>query len=281
MKGRTTLRWGLVLFGGGIAAVALRRRQLERETAGRIEALRSAATARRSDYQVGDVAALPAPVRRYFEAVLEEGQPPVHTVKLDQRGEFRLGGRDGAWKPMTATQQFTTEPPGFVWDADIAVFPRVPVRVVDAYEFGRGSLRAMLLSTLSVAEAGPSPAMNESELQRYLGEAVWFPTALLPGGDVAWDAIDDQSARATIEDRGNEASLVFHFDDDGLVNRVTTRERYRQESDSVAPWTGYFEDYECHSGMRIPTRAAVEWNLPDGDFPYWRARVTSVKHHYA
>lgn len=150
--------------------------------------------------------------------------------------------------------------PGFVWDADIEVFPRVSVRVVDAYEFGDGSLRAMLLSTLSVAEAEPSPAMNESELQRYLGEAVWFPTALLPSADVEWDSIDDQSARATIEDQGNRASLVFHFDDEGLVKQVTSQERYRQETDDFVPWTGYFEDYEWHDGMRIPTTAAVEWN---------------------
>jgi hypothetical protein len=30
--------------------------------------------------------------------------------------------------------------------------------------------------------------------------------------------------------------------------------------------------------MTVPTDAEVEWNLPDGDRPYWRARLTEIEH---
>lgn len=274
-------RFVTVFLVVGIAVVVSMKRRLDCKTQSRVEELRTAVEARPGEsYQSSDVADVPAPVRGYFATVLEEGQPLVHTVELEQRGEFRLGGRDGSWKPMTATQHYTVDPPGFLWDADIKMVPWVPVRVVDAYEFGSGSLRAMLLSALPVAESEPSPAMNEAELQRYLGEAVWFPTALLPSAGVTWKGIDDQSARAVIEDHGNRASLVFHFDEEGLVERVTAAERYRQDVDGYAPWTGYFEDYQWYNGLYLPTAAAVEWNLPDGDFSYWRADITSITHHH-
>jgi hypothetical protein len=119
--------------------------------------------------------------------------------------------------------------------------------------------------------------MNEGELLRYLAEAVWFPTALLPSAGVEWEAIDDRAARATLEDEANTASLVFHFDAEGLVERVTG-ERYRQEDDAVAPWIGTFDAYEWRDGFRIPTRASVAWELSDGPLPYWRAQIESVEY---
>jgi len=157
--------------------------------------------------------------------------------------------------------------------------PEVPYR--SQLKRGKGSLRAKVLSTIPVATAASSPEMGQRELLRYLAEAVWFPTALLPTAGVEWEPIDNHSARATIEDQGHTASLVFHFDDAGLVERVSTSARYRQEDDDVAPWTGYFENYQWHDEMRIPTTASVVWNLSDGDLPYWQARITTVDYRPA
>ena len=228
-------------------------------------------------FEPGDVEALPAPVRRYFETVLDEGQPHVRTVRLEQVGEFRLGGADAGWKPLEATQHYTVDPPGFVWDATIDVAPLLPARVVDAYAHGEGYLRGKLLSTITVVDVGPDPEMNESELVRYLAETPWFPTALLPAAGVEWEPIDERSARATLEHDGNEASVVFHFDDENLIERVTTG-RYRQEDDAMAPWEGRFWAYEQHNGMRIPTEAEVAWDLPAGEVSYWRARIEAIEY---
>lgn len=120
--------------------------------------------------------------------------------------------------------------------------------------------------------------MNAGELVRYLGEAVWFPTALLPANGVEWEAIDDDSAKATLEHEGVSASLVFHFNERDEVERVTT-ERYRQEDDSFVPWTGRFSHYEVRNGRRIPTDATVEWNPSEGDLRYWRASIERIEHH--
>lgn len=234
----------LTVFG----VVMLGKVRLGRDIASRVDTLLLAATPSPSKkYHSTDIRELPEPVTRYFDAVLEEGQEHVRSVQLEQRGEFRMGGRSGSWKPMRATQDYTTSPPGFVWDATIEVVPFIPARVVDAYERGKGSLRARVLSTIPVATADSSPEMDEGELLRYLGEAVWFPTALLPTAGVGWEPSDDHSARATIKDCGNTASLVFHFD-----------------------------DYQWHDGLCIPMKASVEWHLPSGDLSYWRARLTAI-----
>lgn len=239
-------------------------------------------TYRRSNDQFlqKEVTTLPTPVRQYFEHVLREGQPYIRTVHLRQSGKFRLGDSDPKWRSFTASQHFTTQPPGFVWVAKIDIFPLLPACVVDLFKRGEGLLRATLLGLIPVASAGPNPELNESELVRYLAEAVWFPTALLPTQGVKWEPIDEHSARATIENEDVTASLVFYFDEQNEVAQVTT-ERYRQEENDYATWTGYFREYEEHHGVRIPTEAEVKWELPEGDLPYWRAVIEDITYQTA
>lgn len=259
-----------------LGIIGYRRRQFDREIEDTVESLLAGAESTGHDTEDStDWAELPAPVRRYFDTALVDTDREIRTVRLRQRGEFRLGGRDAAWRPLEATQHVRVSPPGFVWDAQIDVLPLVPARVIDSYSDGDGTLEARLLSVLPVATAGPSDEMNEGELVRYLAEAVWYPTALLPANGVEWTGIDDRSAMATLEHDGTTASVVFHFDDNDEVSRVTT-DRYRQEADAYAPWTGYFRNYENHDGRHVPTAATVEWNLPDGDLEYWRATVTEL-----
>jgi hypothetical protein len=272
-------RWAVRLGLAAIGVVALQSLRFRRRIDRRVDSLLAAAESLdHGTFEPAGDDSLPAPVRRYFETVLNDRQAPVRSVRLEQRGEFRLGDRTSAWKPMRATQHYTIDPPGFLWVADIDLLPRLPVRVLDSYERGQGQLQARVLSTIPLAAARPDPGLNEGELQRYLGEAVWFPVALLPTAGVQWEAIDETSARATLEDGETSTSLVFHFDEDDLVERVSSETRYRQADDSYHPWTGYFTDYEIHDGLRIPTEATVEWNLPEGELPYWRARLTEIEY---
>jgi hypothetical protein len=221
-----------------------------------------------------DLDGLPEPVGRYFATVLTEGQPYVRRVRLRQSGEFRTGDAADSWKPFTAIQHFTTDPPGFVWDAKIEMVPLVSVRVVDMYKNGEGALRAKVLSTLSVVDEGPGVEMNSGELLRYLAETVWFPTALLPGEGVEWTLIDGESARATLTHRGTTVSLVFHFNSRNEVDRVFAESRYRSVDD-------YFRNYQVRNGMLIPIEGEVEWNLPEGNLPYWRGYLEEIEYEPA
>lgn len=270
---------GLLLGCLGVAGLGLGflRRRFRRAIDARLEALDTASTPQAGRYHPDEVATLPGPVRRYFQTVLEPGQTYATSVRLHQSGSFRLGDAESPWRSMDATQHYTTNPPGFVWDASIEVLPMVRARVLDAYVDGSGVLDARVLSALQVANAGPNPEMNESELLRYLAEAVWFPTALLPNRGVEWESVDSTAARATLAHRDLTVSAVFRFGDDGLVERVTA-DRYREADDEHAAWTGYFRSYERRNDRLIPTAAEVEWNLANGDLPYWRATIDRIDH---
>jgi hypothetical protein len=219
-------------------------------------------------------------VRRYFHQALRDGLPLISQTYLVQKGGFRTRPEVEGWAKLSARQAFSSAPRAFVWDAKIAMAPAVSVRVCDAYRNGGGAMRAALFSMIRLADIGGSREINQGALMRYLAEAVWFPTALLPSQGVAWEAIDENRARATITDAGNTVSLEFSFNDDGEIVSVYSPARHREVGGAYipTPWEGRFADYIDVNGYRVPIEAEVVWHLPEGVFPYWRAMIVEI--HY-
>jgi len=222
------------------------------------------------------LADLPEPVARYFAFALTPGQPLVRGARIEHAGEFR-GALDAAWSPFTSVQHFAMDPPAFAWDARIRMAPGVTAHVLDTYRRGQGSVLARLAGLLTVADEGGTPEIAEAALMRYLAEAAWFPTALLPGGGVTWEAVDDASARATLTDAGVSATVTFHFDAEGRITGASA-ERFRDAQDGRSPWGGHFRDYRLMDGMQIPTEGEVYWTLPEGTLTYWRGRIVRAEY---
>ena len=248
----------------------------------RIEAARTPPAPGTAIHRVEDLAGLPAPVQRYFRAVLAANQPLVAAATLEHTGTFDMGKDAAQWKPFTSTQRVVTRPPGFDWDARIAVMPGVAVHVHDAYVAGAGLLRASVLGLVPVADLQGSGDLAQGELMRYLAEAAWYPTALLPSQGVHWEAIDAHSARATLADGGTWVSLVFRFGDDGLIDTVRADARGRTIANTViaTPWMGRFWNYAVRDGMRIPLDGEVAWVMPEGPKPYWRGHVDQIRYEF-
>ena len=234
-------------------------------------------------YAYEDTLGLPDPVRRYFRAVLEEGQPAVAAARLAHNGYFNMDDGRDHWKRFTSTQLIVTRRPGFHWTARISMVPGLHVFVRDGYIAEKGILHAKLLGLLTVAQLGDTPEIAQSELMRFLAEAVWYPTLLLPGYGVRWQPIDESSAKATFEDGANTVSLDFSFDDEGLITTVQAQERFRAVDGKLVPtlWQGKFSAYSWRDGMRIPMQGEVAWLLADGPRPYWRGSLTGVSYEWA
>ncbi|HZS01109.1 MAG TPA: DUF6544 family protein [Chloroflexota bacterium] len=225
---------------------------------------------------------LPAPVQRYFRRVLTDGQPLVRSARLVQAGQFRVQASERGWRPLRAVQIVATAPPGFLWDARIAVGPGLSVRVRDAYVDGAASMYGEMAALFTLIDQHDRGELRAGALQRYLAEAAWFPTALLPSQGVAWTPIDDRAALATLADGATTVSLEFRFNDADEIASIFTPARYREVGGRYepTPWLGEYRSYREQHGMAIPTEAEVRWVLPDGDYPYARPRIAKIDYAF-
>lgn len=252
-----------------------------RDVDARLALLEAATPATRSQrFDDEELKTLPPVVRRYLSQALNMNQPLVRRLYLEQTGTFNRSNTPMAeqWEPFTARQRVATKRPGFVWDAAIRVSPGITVRVVDAYVAGVGSLQPSVFGLIDLAGSQGNSDIARSELIRYFAEAVWYPTVLLPSQGVRWTPVDDHSAQATLSDGPLTVNLLFRFNADGMVERISSTERSALLDGVMVPmpWEVRLSGYQVQAGMRVPLEAEVAWLTPGGPWPYWRGKIEKL-----
>jgi hypothetical protein len=215
--------------------------------------------------------------------VLKEGVPIISAAIIEISGTFNMSATGEQWKPFKSRQRVSTRRPGFLWDAQISMLPGLTVRVVDSYIAGKGLLHAALLGLFTMADISGDGEIARGEFMRFFAEAAWYPTALLPGQGVRWEALDDRSANATIVDGPLTLTLLFRFNDAGLIDsfRAEARGGVVGKETVMAPWEGSWSNYRTRDGMTVPFTGEVAWMRPEGRKPYFVGTVTSLTYQFS
>lgn len=222
-----------------------------------------------------DLAELPALIRAFAERNGARAGGPK-TVLLLQEAEMRLDPEQ-AFFAIDASQSFGTRQPGFVWSASGWMMSMVPVSVVDLYVDGVGTLEARIGGAITVAH-GTGEEMAIGEAMRYLAEIPFNPDAILNAPDLRWAQTGPDTIKVSLETSAGPAEVSFGFDSSGDIIEVSAPNRPRDVGGSSipTPWIGRFSNYEQIGDYRIPRDGEVAWLLPEGEFVYWRGRMTSL-----
>lgn len=217
---------------------------------------------------------LPAPVKRWLENSGIMGKEKIHTVQLNQRGVMRLQPDQEQWMEAEAEQLFTIDKPGFIWKVRTSM-AGIPVIGRDLFVDGQGSMEIRLVGTFPMVKVSNNKKINESTLQRFLGEIVWFPSAAL-SPYIKWEHVDEHSAKAIMSYGGTTGSAVYHFNDQGDLVKFTAP-RYKDIIDAApTDWVATVMDTQVVNGLRIPTRLEAAWLLEKGPFTWYKFEIFDV-----
>ncbi len=220
---------------------------------------------------------LPEPVQRYMNYTGVVGKPWINTVRIKYSGQFRMAA-DKPWLPIRAEQFYTTNPPGFVWNAQLKMAGLWLMRGHDTYKAGHGHMFGKLAGFFTIFDAR-GEEMDQGSMLRYLNEMTWFPIALL-GDNITWQAVDDHAADVTFTDCGKRVTARLIFDDAGrLTNFITQRYRENKGKFSLDTWTTPMTEYGLLGGLNLPIRGQAVWKLPSGDLPYADLKLTEVEYN--
>lgn len=211
---------------------------------------------------------LPEPVQRYFRHVLKDGQPYISYARLTHDGQFKAG-LDKDFTNIKGEQYFTTEKPGFIWKGTTAMFTARDMYVAD-----KGRLIVTLFSLYNVVD-GSGENFNEGELQRWLGESVWFPTNLLPNERNQWSPIDEHSAKLSFKYKSVSFDYIVTFSEIGEIKTMETMRFLGDEKREK--WLCKMADYQEIDGITIPMKAEVSWILEKGEVSYAKFDVKSIE----
>ena len=216
---------------------------------------------------------LPSLVSRYAERAIDGGLP-IRGIEIAQRGEMTL--KPGAApRPFSAAETFAAETVAFSWKARFPIFGLFAVRVTDFYDGTTGGLEVRLLGLPVQRKRGPE--MAEGEAFRYLAEIPWVPHAILANPQLQWRELDDRRIEVATELLKKRVAVQLTFDDDGCISETRADRPRWEAANARTTWIGRYSDYREVSGVLIPTRGEVGWELSTGPFTYWRAEVTSLE----
>jgi hypothetical protein len=218
---------------------------------------------------------LPAAVQRWLQSSGVVGGPAIQHVYLQQRGEMK-NKPDGEWIPFEAEQHFTTNPPSFLWKTRIRPSGFLFINGRDKYEQGNGNMFIKAYGLFTIADS-KGLQTDQGTLLRYLAETCWFPTATL-SEYIKWEAIDDNTAKATMSYGGVTASGVFCFKENGDVEKFEADRYYiNNNHSSLEKWQVTCIHHKTMNGIRIPVKNNVTWKLKEGDFKWLELEITNIQ----
>jgi hypothetical protein len=225
-----------------------------------------------------DMRHLPEPVQRYLRYSGIIGKQRVAFVRLKQTGAMRPKPY-GKWFPLKAEEYYAVDNPGFVWRGRMAFAPLISAIAQDMYLNGQGNMHVKLMSAINIVNA-KGKEMDEASLMRYFNEMQWFPSSLV-SGNVKWEAIDANSARSTLTDRGMTVSALFCFDNEGkITNFIAERGRSTDGGKLVrTKWSTPISEYGTYgNGLRLPSKGEAVWHLDSGEYSYIKLEITEVEY---
>lgn len=259
----------LVLWGcGGL------RSAYERE----VRATRAADPQTAAVLEEGDVATLPAPVQRFLRSSGYVGAPRrAHAEVVWSESRIRMGPERKWLRLETRQLNGVAEPSRFAY-MRARLFGVFPFEGKDTYSEGHGRMHMKLLGLFTVGD-DQSAEMDQSALVTILAEALLVPSyAVAPY--IAWEAVDERSARATIRHRGIQASGVFHFNERDEFVRFETRDRFYATRDGghrLVPWSAEVLEYVEQDGLKLPRSMRAVWHLDEGDYEYFRGTIAEIR----
>ena len=226
------------------------------------------------------VAGLPEPARRFFAFAIKPGSPLLTVAEINMIGEFSLGSRNKPYYKAMRARQILAAPTGFVWKLRLSGL--VPVSGSDSAKW----TRFRIFGLIPVARLGGDANHTRAAFGRYVAEAVfWSPAALLPGPNVSWEALEQNSARVTVAHNGLSQTVELELDAAGCPisvkfmrwSNANSEKKYR-----LQPFGGFLSDFREVQGFRIP------FNVEAGNmfgteeyFAFYKAKVTSVRFNMA
>ncbi len=194
---------------------------------------------------------LPAPVRRYAEAVFTRGPVHIHSAVVSGVGRIR---NDTWWAPLRFRASHTGAPELSRY-TEVTWFGVPLLRSLDYYVDGAGALVGAGVAQLD--ESGPRA--TQAEYLSMWAQLVWMPSVLLTHSKTRWEAVDATTARLIVPFAGGEEALTVAFaPTTGRIRHVAAA-RYRSGESETTPWRAEFDRWKRVQGVWVPTAHTFIW----------------------
>ncbi len=206
-------------------------------------------------YDVKDLLSLPEPVRKYLQRAMPAKGTRIKSARIGQQGEIRIHD-EASFKPYKAVQYVSGYPPRMIWAGDAEHWPFTRLMILTTWLDDKGETTAYLWGLIPAFE-NRGLEMKAYLMVRWLGEAVWYPTALLPGDGISWEPMTSKQpevtqARVRFRDGDMTVSGIFTFWKSSGAPFMFTVEDGAMPALNIYRWYCTYSDWTRFGGFQVP-----------------------------
>jgi hypothetical protein len=245
-----------------------------------VEQYKESSICTKSIFTIDGIAHLPTPVQRYFNHCGFLGiQMPDFAEIHWAESHIKLRPNQKWLRLKTLQHNFITEPSRVVY-MRANMMGVVPFEGRDKYHDGHGHMFGILGRMIKIFDA------KEYEIAQGAAIVVLAECLLVPSFAIQpyihWEAVDDRTAKARFIHKGVDVGGTFHFNEQGEYIRFTSNERpfsLPKGGYKIIPYTIEIRSYQQQGDIRIAKEVAAIWNLPEGDFEYFKGKVARIEYN--
>ena len=218
---------------------------------------------------------LPEPIKKYLTVCGYMNTPvPINANVRWKECYFRMSPEKDWCKIQTL--QFNSVRP--IARVAYMKFSSMPISARDIYKDGYGEMKVKLFNLFRIAFE------NNKETAQSALITSFAELLIIPGyfvlESIKWETVNSTTLRATLTDNGIVVTGLFYFNEEGLLNKFETEDRYYSLGKNKyknIKYSGIVDSYKEQGGLRIAEKVRVMWHLPEGDFEYFKGTIEELE----
>ena len=193
---------------------------------------------------------LPAPVTRYYQAIMGDRVPIIKSAILTGSATLRVFGLRFPSR-FRITHHAGRDYRHYI---EVTVFGRPIMRVNERYRDGRARME------LPFGTVENEPKIDMAANLGLWAESIWLPSIFLTDPRVRWEVVDETTARLRVPFGEEEDTLTITFDPKTGLIRTMEAMRYRDAGDEAKIlWRSEPLGWRRFHGIAIPSPASLTW----------------------
>lgn len=225
-----------------------------------------------------DIDHLPAAVQKYLHYTLSVGQPKIKNCRAEFSGGMRGAANEQYMQFHSEQYNFYEQPSRFFYMTAFKF--GLPATGLHCYENATATFVVKMLNWFKVVDASGAK-LNQAETVTVLNDMCFISPATLIDPRISWETVNDTTVKAIFKNEGQQVSALLYFNQEGQLVNFISHDRYHTDGKEYIsyPWETPVSEYREINGYRLPSKAKLIYQTPEGKFTYGEMKYESVEYN--